>query len=49
MNAKIALFVICAKAIIHLLLHNLHECILNYYKHPEVITLKCSLMLKSPF
>ena len=26
MNAKISLFVICAKAIIHLLPYNLHDC-----------------------
>ena len=26
MSAKISVFVICVKAIIHLLLHNLHDC-----------------------
>ena len=26
MNAKISVFVICVKAIIYLLLHNLHDC-----------------------
>ena len=29
MNAKISVLVICAEAIIYLLLHNLHDCTLN--------------------
>ena len=29
MNAKIPVFVICVKAIIYLLLHNLHDCNFN--------------------
>ena len=29
MKAKIAVFVICVKAIIYLLIYNLHECTFN--------------------
>ena len=30
MNAKISVFVICAEAIIYLLLYNLHDCTFNF-------------------
>ena len=33
MNAKISIFVICVQAIIHLLLHNLHDCTFKTYEH----------------
>ena len=38
MNAKISVFVICAEAVIYLLLYNLHGCNLKKSKSQQKIT-----------
>ena len=47
MNAKISVYVICAEAIIYLLLYNLHDCTFKYIFAPAVtLWYKCFLLLK---
>ena len=36
MNAKISVFVTCVKAIIYLLLYNLHDCTFNFNVYVNV-------------
>ena len=43
MNAKISVFLICVKAIIYLLLYNLHDCTFNY--HSVVLGKKAEIPL----
>ena len=32
-NAKILVFVLCVEVIMHLLLHNLHDCTFSFYRN----------------
>ena len=51
MNAKISVFVVCAKAILYLLWYNLHDCTFLFTRgrfHPSLFPTKKILPQKSP-